>query len=77
MKVSRVHQVCPYLRGLKPCHKCPSWVLDPKYGKVKEGCRALAEEVVRIAQTGSPFKKVRKRSMDGNAQADACLDIKD
>lgn len=45
----QVWGVCPYLRKLERCAGCPAWEDDNDHGPVKRGCRALAEEVCRIA----------------------------
>ncbi len=43
----QVWGVCPYLRNLEKCKGCPPWE-DSRRGKVKRGCRALAEEACRV-----------------------------
>jgi hypothetical protein len=59
--MQRVHKVCEYLEWPHgKCKQCPSW-RSSEWGKVKPGCRALAEECMRVAQTGSPFKKKRAK----------------
>lgn len=54
---SRIWKICPYLHNLNDCKKCPAWEKDKHYGKVKNMCRGLAEEVLNIAQTGNEFRK--------------------
>lgn len=43
-----VWAVCPYLRNINTCRRCPEWEKDKNYGKVKRGCRAMAEEACRV-----------------------------
>lgn len=43
----QVWGICPYLRNLERCMGCAAWEDD--HSPVKRGCRALAEEVCRIA----------------------------
>lgn len=42
--------ICPYLwgRNLKECSRCPEWEEDERHGKVKRGCRMMAEEACRV-----------------------------
>lgn len=48
----QVWGVCPYIRGthtvFPKCAGCPEWEEDEDYGKVKRGCRMLAEEACRV-----------------------------
>ena len=44
----QVWALCPYLRKLERCMGCPDWEEDGPRGKVKRGCRALAEEACRV-----------------------------
>ena len=46
-----VWAVCPYMdgHGLADCERCPEWEEEPGHGRVKRGCRMMAEEVCRIA----------------------------
>jgi hypothetical protein len=45
-----VWEVCVYTRGPQHdgCRGCPAHEEDERYGKVKRGCRALAEEACRV-----------------------------
>lgn len=56
----QVWAVCPYLRNrdFKRCMGCPAWEDDPEYGRMKRGCRALAEETCRAVEA------TRKESRD-------------
>lgn len=63
-RFSRVHAVCRMARAMcggkhdKPCKLCPSREqMGPHKGK--RGCRALAEEIIAVAKTGSPFSNRR------------------
>ncbi len=63
-KFSKIHAVCEYLRNYsggahKPCEQCPAWESGP-YGKTQRMCRGIAEEVIRIAKTGSPYRNARR-----------------
>lgn len=69
--MKRVHRVCYLITQLENtardgepqrtvCEECPAWERSEHYGRVKRGCRALAEEMVNVAQTGDPWR--RKRS---------------
>lgn len=51
--------VCRYMPGRDDltCDRCPAWEERPKRGRCKRGCRAMAEEVVNIVQTGNPWRK--------------------
>lgn len=51
--------VCRYMPGRDDlvCDRCPAWEEHPKHGRCKRGCRAMAEEVVNIVQTGNPWRK--------------------
>lgn len=48
-----VWEVCPYLRNLEPCQGCAEWEEDERFGTVKVGCRALAEEACRVVLASS------------------------
>jgi len=60
----QVWGVCPYVKIFSPkqdsythgdlekCRGCPQWIDDPDYGKMKPGCRAIAEEICRIVMAG-------------------------
>jgi hypothetical protein len=65
MKV--IHKVCSMLRKHEAlsmsrkkavehgrCKECPAWV-KTSYGAGKQGCRALAEEMVNIVHFGNPW----------------------
>lgn len=43
--------LCPYMQGRqhRECDECPMWEQDEDRGKVKRGCRMLAEEACRVA----------------------------
>lgn len=49
-----VWAACPYIRNWrdvaenrqKKCEKCPAYEMDPKYGRVISGCRAVVEEIL-------------------------------
>ncbi len=43
-------EVCHYIheRDGFTCQGCPAWLDDPHHGKVKLGCRMLAEEACRV-----------------------------
>lgn len=51
-----VWAVCPYTEGrdLEECLRCPEWREDPDHGRLKAGCRSLAEEACRIARADLP-----------------------
>lgn len=59
-----IWRICPYVRGNgdDKCDRCPRWEQHKRFGQVQRGCRALAEEVVNICQTGNPWRK------DGSSQ---------
>lgn len=58
-KTERIHRICPYLRDLKDCKKCPEseppWKGYEEYGRVQRGCYGLAEEVYNIAVYGNEW----------------------
>lgn len=58
-----VWEICPYIEGhnglIDGCQQCPPWEDDPKYGKIKRGCRGLAEEACRVVMA------VQRREAEG------------
>ena len=51
----QVWSVCPYLRNLEPCKRCPSSEYDENYGDdIIRGCRALATEACRVVMATQP-----------------------
>lgn len=55
-RFNRVHAICQYLRGDKPCKGCPAWEDRPGYGRGQRACYGIAREVLRIAQHGHPWR---------------------
>ena len=43
-----VFKVCEYLRCGQPCERCDLRIKDQVYGRVVKGCRALAEETIKV-----------------------------
>jgi len=52
-----IRVICPYLRDLKECERCPVSENDKNHGPYTRGCRLLAEEVINICQTGNPWRR--------------------
>lgn len=68
--LTTVHKVCTMLRkheathrGTKDyhCKECPAWKETP-YGKGKQMCRGMAEEMIAIVKFGNPWGKKYQRS---------------
>ena len=47
-----IWRICPYVRGNgdEKCDRCPHWENHSRFGQVRRGCRALAEEVMGIVR---------------------------
>lgn len=57
-----VWNVCRWLRmhdnqEIIRCAGCPEWQQDEHYGRVKRGCRGLAEEVIDFATSARDWSK--------------------
>jgi hypothetical protein len=42
-----VWRACEYRR--EECDRCPAWRDEPGHGRCKQGCRALAEEMIAVS----------------------------
>lgn len=65
-----VWAVCPSVSGrdLKECERCPRSEMMRGEMCVR-GCRAMAEEVVNIAQTGNPWRRADPATIPPRWQA--------
>jgi len=54
LQPERVWALCPYLRNLNDCMKCPEREIVPPYGAGQRACYGLAHEACLVAFGLSP-----------------------
>lgn len=59
-RFNRIHAICQRLHD-EPCERCPASFVHPEFGRCQRGCYGLAQEVLNIAQHGSPWGPKQKR----------------